>query len=85
MLVDRNDLNQLELMASIAYQYSFSCMESDGKWEATKLAAKENGGYAKIIVDRCYKQAKMQLTMLRRYINKCIGVKIDTSENVDRQ
>ena len=52
-----HDPDLVETVAATAYAHSFSARTSREDWERVKERAAEGGGYADIIVERCYRQA----------------------------
>lgn len=55
---------RLETLASIAYEHGFAARTGGSGWARTKARAFEQGGYADVIVTRCYRQAAAALEAL---------------------
>ena len=66
MTSDPTDKKQLELVAAIAWSFTFQARESGEAWERVKARAEEGGGYAGALVARCYEQALVTLGALAR-------------------
>ena len=58
--------SDLEVVASIAYSFSFHAQQSDADWWRLKRSAAAGGGYSAVLVDRCYAQARTILGVLSR-------------------
>ena len=58
--------SDLEVVASVAYSFSFHAQQSDADWSRLKRSAAAGGGHSAVLVDRCYAQARTILGVLSR-------------------
>ncbi len=64
MTPDPTNEDQVELVASVAYRFTFHAQASRDSWELTKQRADQGAGYAGAVVEHCYEQARCILEAL---------------------
>jgi hypothetical protein len=60
-----DDVDIVEAIAAMAYAHSFSARVKDEGWKRVKRRAEDGGGYAGVVVERCYRQAADTLRIVR--------------------
>ena len=65
--LDPDNEAQVELVAAVAYSFTFHSREAGQDWQRLNAQAEAGGGYAGVLVERCLSQARTTLAALVRH------------------